>query len=132
MDCKPPGSSVCGILQQEYCSGLPCPPLGDLPNLRTQPLFPRSPALAGRLFNRHTTCEAPYLGQSEVAFTALWTVTYQAPLSMGSSRQEYWSGLPFPSPGDHPDPGIEPGSPALQADVLTSEPAGKPSFGLSI
>ena len=45
---------------------------------------------------------------------------------MGFSRQEYWSGLPFPSPGDLPDPGIEPGSPALQADALTSEPPGKP------
>ena len=42
-----------------------------------------------------------------------WTVACQAPLSMGFSRQEYWSGLPFPSPGDLPDPGIEPGSPAL-------------------
>ena len=46
----------------------------------------------------------------------------QAPLSMGFSRQEYWSGLPFPSPGDFPDPGIEPRSPALQVDTLTSEP----------
>ena len=45
---------------------------------------------------------------------------------MGFSRQEYWSGLPFPSPGDLPDPGIEPGSPALEADALTSEPPGKP------
>ena len=45
---------------------------------------------------------------------------------MGFSRQEYWSGLPFPSPGDLPDPGIEPGSPAFQADALTSEPPGKP------
>ena len=54
------------------------------------------------------------------------TVTYQVPPSMGFSRQEYWSGLPFPSPGDLPDPGIEPGSPALQADALTSEPPGKP------
>ena len=44
---------------------------------------------------------------------------------MGFSRQEYWSGLPFPSPGDLPDPGIEPGSPALEADTLTSEPPGK-------
>ena len=45
---------------------------------------------------------------------------------MEFSRQEYWSGLPFPSPGDLPDPGIEPGSPALQADSLPSEPPGKP------
>ena len=46
-------------------------------------------------------------------FATPWTVAYQAPLSMGFSRQEYWSGLPFPSPGDLPDPGTEPGSPAL-------------------
>ena len=51
-----------------------------------------------------------------------WAVDYQAPLSMEFSRQEYWSGLPFPSPGDLPDPGIEPGSPTLQADTLLSEP----------
>ena len=51
-----------------------------------------------------------------------WTVAYQAPLSMGCSKQEYWSGLPFPSPKDVPDPGIEPGSPALQGDSLLSEP----------
>ena len=59
-------------------------------------------------------------------FATPWTVAYQAPLFMGFSRQEYWSGLPFPSPGDLPDPGIEPGSPALQADTLLSEPPGKP------
>ena len=47
-----------------------------------------------------------------------WPVARQAPLSMEFSRQDYWSGLPFPSPGDLPDPGIEPGSPALQADSL--------------
>ena len=46
-------------------------------------------------------------------FATPWTVAYQALLSMGFSRQEYWSGLPFPSPGDLPDPGIKPGSPAL-------------------
>ena len=51
-----------------------------------------------------------------------WTVAYQASPSMGFSRQEYWSGLPFPSPADLPDPGIKPGSPALQADALPSEP----------
>ena len=55
-------------------------------------------------------------------FVTLWTVAYQAPLSMGFSRQEYWSGLPFPSPGDLPNPGIEPRFPALEADALTSEP----------
>ena len=55
-------------------------------------------------------------------FATPWTVTYQAPPTMGFSRQEYWSGLPFPSPGDFPNPGIEPGSPALQEDALPSEP----------
>ena len=55
------------------------------------------------------------------------TVAHQAPLSLGFSRQEHWSGLPFPSPGDLPDPGIEPWSPAFQANALTSEPPGKPS-----
>ena len=59
-------------------------------------------------------------------FAIPWTAAYQALLSMGFSRQECWSGLPFPSPGDLPDPGIEPRSPALQADVLPSEPPGKP------
>ena len=58
-------------------------------------------------------------------FATLWTVAHQAPPSLGFSRQEYWSGLPFPSPWDLPDPGIEPRSPALQADTLTSEPFGK-------
>ena len=56
-----------------------------------------------------------------------WTVAHQALPSMEFSRQEYWSGLPFPSPGDLPDPGIELRSTALQADALTSEPPGKPS-----
>ena len=55
-----------------------------------------------------------------------WTVARLAPLCMGFSRQEYWSGLPFPSPGDLPDPEMEPGSSALQADSLPSEPPGKP------
>ena len=59
-------------------------------------------------------------------FAIPWTVAHQAPLSMGFSRQGYWSGLPFPSPGDLPDPGIKPSSPAMQADALTSEPPGKP------
>ena len=54
-----------------------------------------------------------------------WTVTRQAPLSMGFSRQEYWSELPFPSPGDLPNPGIEPRSPALQIDSLPTELRGK-------
>ena len=55
-------------------------------------------------------------------FVTPWTVVRQTPLSMGFSRQEYWSELPFPSPGDLPDQGFEPGSPVLQADSLSSEP----------
>ena len=58
-------------------------------------------------------------------FATPWAVAYQVPPSMGFSRQEYWSGLPFPPPGDLPDPGIEPRSLALQADTLPSEPLGK-------
>ena len=57
-------------------------------------------------------------------FGTPWTVAYQAPQSMEFSRQEYWSGLPFPSPGDLPNPWIEPWSSALQADALPSEPPG--------
>ena len=60
-------------------------------------------------------------------FATPWTVAYQPPQSLGFSRQEYWSGLPFPSPGDLPDPGIEPGSPTLEADALPSELPGKPA-----
>ena len=59
-------------------------------------------------------------------FATPWTVAYQAPPSMRFSRQEYWSGLPFPSPGDLPDPGIELRSPSLRADALPSEPPGQP------
>ena len=55
-----------------------------------------------------------------------WTADPQAPLSMGCSRQEYWTGLPFPSPRDLPNPGIESGSPALHVASLLSEPPGKP------
>ena len=64
-------------------------------------------------------------------FATPWTVACQAPPSMGFSRQEYWSGSPFSSPGDLPDPGIEPRSPALQAEALTSEPPGKPKLLLN-
>ena len=56
-----------------------------------------------------------------------WTVVPQALLSMGFSRQEYWSGVPFTVPEDLPDPGIKPRFPALQADSLPAEPTGKPT-----
>ena len=65
------------------------------------------------------------VAQSCPTLATPWTVARQAPLSMGFSRQEYWSGLPFPSPGDLSNPGIEPRSPALRADALPPEPPGK-------
>ena len=68
-------------------------------------------------------CNVKSLSRAQL-FVTPWTVTYQALLSMGFSRQEYWSGLPFPSPGDLPDPAIKPGSPTLQADVRGRETVG--------
>ena len=59
-------------------------------------------------------------------FETPWTVAHKAPPFMGFSRQEYWSGLPFPSPGDLLDPGTKPGSPAFRTDALPSKPAGEP------
>ena len=64
-------------------------------------------------------------GMSQL-FTTPGTVACQSPSSMGFSRQEYWRGVPFPSPGDLPDPGIKPRSPKVQANALPSEPPGKP------
>ena len=61
-------------------------------------------------------------------FATPWTVAYQASPSMGFSGQEYWSGVLFPSPGDLPDPGIKPGSPAWQAEALPAEPPGSMEF----
>ena len=64
------------------------------------------------VFGRKKEKEEKSLSHVQLIATP-WTIAYQAPLSMGFSRQEYWSGLPFPFPGNLPDPGIEPGSPAL-------------------
>ena len=81
----------------------------------------------------HTYKPSPHRSESESevaqSFPTVcdpWTVAHQAPPSMGFSRQECWSGLPFPSPGDLLDPGIKPRSPTLQADTLPSELLGKP------
>ena len=118
--------------RQEYWSGLPCPPPGNLPDPGIKPMSLISPALAGRFSTTSATWEAlenrtcvcvKSLSRVRL-FATMWTVARQAPPSMGFSRQKYWSGLPFPSPGDLPDPGIEPRSPALQADALTSRPPG--------
>ena len=72
-----------------------------------------------------SVCEGKLLSRVRL-FATPWTIANQASPSMGFSRKEYWSGLPFPFPGDLPDPGIKPRSPTLQADALTSEPPGKP------
>ena len=65
-------------------------------------------------------------------FATSWTIAYQTPLSVGFSRQGYWSGLPFPSLGELPDPETEPRSPTLQADALPSEPPEKPDQGTNL
>ena len=65
------------------------------------------------------------VAQSCPTLETSWTVDHQAPLSMRFFRQEYWSGLPFPTPEDLPDPGTEPVSPALQIDFSPAEPSGK-------
>ena len=75
---------------------------------------------------KYLNCVCVSVAQSYPTIATPWTVAHQAPLSKGFSRQEYWRGLPFPSPGDLPDPGIEPTFPALQVDSLLSEPPGKP------
>ena len=65
-------------------------------------------------------------------FATPWTVAHHAPLSMGFSRQEHWNGLPFPSPGDLPDPGMEPRSPVLIGRFFITEPPGKSAHGLVV
>ena len=91
VDCSPPGSSVHGILQQEYWSGLPCPPPGDLSNPGIEPLFLMSLALAGKFFIASTTWEAKLSGLIIQLCPTLATprsVACQAPLSLEFSRQE--------------------------------------------
>ena len=139
-----------GFSRQEYWSALPCPALGDLPDPGIELT---SLALAGRFFTTSATWKVPlkqslcvlkarsdqdqdHVASKELCARMLshgqlsatpWTVACQAPLSMGLSRQEYWSGLPCPSPGDLPNPGIEPTSfvsPALAGGFFTTEPPG--------
>ena len=81
----------------------------------TRPLICRLAALS-------TFCAACVLAQLCPTLWTLWTIAHQAPVSMEFSRQEYWNGLPFPTPGDIPNPGMEPRFPTLQADSLPSEP----------
>ena len=121
VDCHPPDSSS----RQEYWSGLPCPPSGDLPNPETEPTSLTSPVLVGGFFTTCTTWTIQSESESLSVFTTPWTVE-----SLEFSRPEYWSGQPFSSPGDLPNPGIEARSPTLQADFLPTEPQGKPKLSI--
>ena len=120
--CQAPLST--GFSRQEYWSGLPFPSPGHLPYPGIKPAFLMSPALAGRFFTASTTWEAQSISCSVMSDSATpRTVARQAPLSMGFSRQEYWSGLPCPPPGDLSDPGIQPVSlmpPALAVQFFTT------------
>ena len=109
-----------GLSGQEYWSGLPCPPPGDLPDPGIKPMSLASPALAGRFFTTSTPWEHVKVAQS-------YPTLCNPIQSMGFSRPEYWSELPFPSPGDLPNLGIEPRSPTLQADYLPAELPEKPT-----
>ena len=147
--------------RQEYLSGVPFPPPGDLPNPEIELISVQSPALAGGLFstlasssNSSSFCmklsyiytegdPRAYCGDKGISCITYGShslvtksrlticdpvdyIAHQSPLSMEFSRQEYWSGFPYPSPGDLPNPGIEPRSPALAGRFLTTVPLGKP------
>ena len=122
---------------QEYWSGLPFPTPGDLPDPGIEPASLASPALADRFFTTALPGKPlPFLSVqfslSVVSNSATpRTEAHRAPLSMEFSRQEYSSGLPFPTPGDLPDPGIKqvsPVSPALAGGFFTTVPPGKPTW----
>ena len=129
IDCSPPGFAVHRILQARILEWVAIP-FSRGSSWRRD--WTRVSHVAGRFFNVWATREAhtrvvelKSLSRVQL-FVTPWTVAHQAPLSRGFSRQEYWSGLPFPSPGDLPNPRIEPRSPALEADALSSHPPGKP------
>ena len=119
-----------GFSRQEYWSGLPCPPPGDL---RNSGIKLTSPALAGGFFPTSTTWDTlkeilllllllSHFSRVQL-FVTLWNIAHQAPLSMGFSRQQHWSGLPCPPPGDLPDPGVKSMSlvsPALAGRFFTT------------
>ena len=131
MNCSPLGSSVHGDSSGKN-TGVDC-------HAFFKRIFPTQGMNPGLLHCRQILYYLSHQGSpkrlvvvfqslSRVRFFATpWTVVHQAPLSMEFPRQECWSGLTFPSPGDLPDPGIEPGSPAFQAVSLPTELLGKPS-----
>ena len=127
VDCSPSYPCVPGILQVRILEWVTMTFSRDLPHPEIKA---RSPHCKQVLYHL-SQLGSPNISEVKSLirvrlFATPWTVTYQASLSMGFSRKEYWSGLLFPSPGDLPDPGIEPGFPALETDALTSEPPGKP------
>ena len=133
VDCSLPGSSVHGIFQARImvCVAISSSRGSSWP--RDQNWVSCVSCIAGRFFTHWAIRLTQYILKVKVKslscfwlFGIPWTVVYRAFLSMGFSRQEYWSGLPFPSPGDLPDTEIEPRSPSFQADSLPSEPPGKP------
>ena len=132
MNCSPPGSSVHGIFQARILEWVAVPFCRGSSWPRDRPGSPVAPALqADSLMLSHW--RSPQESESKVKsfscvqlFATPWTVAHQAPPSVGFSRQEYWSGLPFPPAGDLPNSGMEPRSPALEAGALTSEPPGEP------
>ena len=122
MDCSPPGSSVHGILQARILEWVVIPSPGDLPDPGIEP---RSPALqADSLPSEPLKGKVKSLSRVQL-FATPWTLAYWAPPSMGFSGQRYWSGLSFPSPGDLPDPGIEPCISCITGGFFTTEPPGK-------
>ena len=129
MDCSLPSSSVYGISKTSIPEWLPFPTPGDLPDSGIEPAPPESPASADWFFTITPPGKPPEQGWKLLScvwlFGTLWTGACQALLSIVSSRQEYWSGLPFTSPGDLPDSGLKPWSPALQAGSSPSEPPEK-------
>ena len=130
MDCSPPGSSVYGIFQARILEWVVVFSSRGSSWLKDQTVSCGS-CISRQTLYHWATWEAPYNHEKKEKWK--WTVMsdslrphgHQAPPSMGFSRQGYWSGLRFPSPGKLPDPGVEPRSPTLWTDALPSEPPEK-------
>ena len=140
MDCSLPPSFIHGIFQAGILEWVAIFYSRDLSSPGIELTFMASPALAGRSCPT-TPPGKPYLLSCVLYtyslscvlhFVTPWTVALQAPLSMGFLQEESWSGVPWPPPGDLPNPGMEPRSLTLQADSFPSEPPGKPSYYPSI
>ena len=125
-------SLAMGFSRQESWSGLPFPSPGDLPDpgIKSPSLALQSDSLPSEPPRNVCACVLSHFSCVPL-FATLRTVAHQAPLSMGFSRQESWSALPCPPPGDLPNPGIKPLSPVLQTDSLPAEPQESPPFTLS-